>query len=133
MAVFDKNDIVDIELETGNIHRSFCCHAIGMSDNMADWFGIRVFRNGNPVDLTGASVQGFFKNPHGENIAITSGNFVGDNVAKVCLPQICYQYNGQFVLAIKIVVSIQKNEVFRRNVMEKIQPVRGGTKTRNIG
>ena len=102
MAVF-KRDMVDINLETGNIHRSFLKHSIGLADNEADHFGIRVFRDGVPVDLTGVSVQGYFRNPQGTNIAITSGNIVSGNEAEVVLPQACYAYEGQFCLAIKLV------------------------------
>lgn len=102
MAVY-KRDIVDINLETGNIHRSFLKHSIGYKDQLADHFGIRVFRNGEPVSLTGVSVQGIFMPPQGSPIAITSGNIVNYNEAEVVLPQACYNYNGQFTLAIKLV------------------------------
>lgn len=98
-----KIDLVDIDLNTGNIHRSFLNHAIGMADNVADGFGVRLFRNGAPVDATGAVVQGFFRNPHGENIAITSGNYLEYNTVYVILPQACYNYEGQFTLAIKVI------------------------------
>ena len=102
MAVY-KRDIVDINLETGNIHRSFLKHSIGMKDQKADHFGVRVFRNGEAVSLTGVSVQGVFMPPQGSPIAITSGNIVSGNVAEVVLPQACYNYDGQFTLAIKLV------------------------------
>lgn len=102
MAIY-KRDIVDINLETGNIHRSFLNHSIGYLDNAADHFGVRTFRNGTPVDLTGVSVQGIFMPPTGSPIAITSGNIVSGNVAEVVLPQACYNYEGQFTLAIKLV------------------------------
>ena len=104
MAVY-KRDIVDINLETGNIHRSFLKHSIGYKDQKADHFGIRTFRDGVPVDLTGVSVQGIFMPPQGDPIAITSGNIVSGNVAEVVLPQACYNYDGQFCLAIKLVDS----------------------------
>ena len=108
MAVY-KRDIVDINLETGNIHRTFLNHSIGMKDQKADHFGVRVFRDGEPVNLTGVSVQGVFMPPQGSPIAITSGNIVSENVAEVVLPQACYNYDGQFTLAIKLVDST--NEV----------------------
>ena len=104
MAVY-KRDMVDINLETGNIHRSFLKHSIGYKDAAADHFGIRVFRNGEPVDLTGVSVQGVFMPPQGSPIAITSWNIVSGNVAEVVLPQACYNYDGQFCLSIKLVDS----------------------------
>lgn len=104
MAIY-KRDLVDINLETGNIHRSWLQHSIGYKDQKADHFGIRVFRDGTPVDLTGVSVQGVFLPPQGDPIAITSGNIVSGNVAEVVLPQACYNYDGQFTLAIKLVDS----------------------------
>jgi tetratricopeptide (TPR) repeat protein len=64
-----------------------------------------VFRDGEPVDLTGVSVQGVFMPPQGDPIAITSGNIVSGNEAEVVLPQACYNYDGQFCLAIKLVDS----------------------------
>lgn len=102
MAVY-KRDIVDINLETGNIHRSFLKHSIGYMDQKADHFGIRAYRDGVPVDLTGVSVQGVFMPPQGSPIAITTGNIVDGNEAEVVLPQACYNYDGQFTLSIKLV------------------------------
>ena len=104
MAIY-KRDIASINLETGTIHRTFLNHSIGLKDQKADHFGIRVFRDGEPVDLTGVSVQGIFMPPQGDPIAITSGNIVSGNEAEVVLPQACYNYDGQFCLAIKLVDS----------------------------
>ena len=105
MAIY-KEDIADINLETGNIHRSFLRHSIGTQDQHADHFGIRVMRDGEPVDLTGISVQGVFMPPQGGSpIAITGDTYtiVEGNVAKVILPQACYNYEGSFTLAIKLI------------------------------
>ena len=104
MAIY-KRDIVDINLETGNIHRSFLKHSIGYLDQAADHFGIRLLRNGEPVDLTGVTVQGIFKPPQGNPIAITGDDYtsVEGNTAEVILPQACYNYDGQFCLSIKLV------------------------------
>ena len=74
MAIY-KRDIANINLETGNIHRTFLNHSIGYMDQKADHFGIRVFRNGEPVDLTGVSVQGVFMPPQGSPIAITGSTY----------------------------------------------------------
>ena len=101
MAVY-KQDIIDINLNSGNIYRSFLNHAIGFGDNAADHFGVRVFRDGEPVTLSSVTVQGFFRNSQGQNIALVSGTVEG-NVAYVTLPQACYNYEGQFTLAIKLV------------------------------
>ena len=102
MAIY-KQDIVDINLNTGNIFRSFLNHSIGFKNDDADRFGIRVFRDGEAVDLTGASCQAVFMRPDGTNIALTSDGTVSGNVAYVTLPQACYNYEGQFTLAIKLI------------------------------
>lgn len=100
---FYKQDIVDVNLETGVIHRSFLNHTIGHKDAYADRFGIRAFRNGEPVDLSGAQCQAVFMAPDGTNIALTSYGTVSGNEAYVTLPQACYNVEGQFCLAIKLV------------------------------
>lgn len=103
MAIY-KEDIVEIDIGSGvNIHRSFLNRPIGSGDKKADQFGIRVYRNGEAEDLTGVTVEGFFRDPQGNNIAITSGNYVSGNLAYVVLPAACYNYDGQFCLAIKLV------------------------------
>lgn len=102
MALYHE-DIVDINLESGTIHRSFLNHSIGRADVNANRFGIRTFRDGVPVDLSGASCQGFFRNAEGTNIALTSYGTVDGNVAYVTLPAACYNVEGQFCLSIKLV------------------------------
>ena len=104
MAIYKQN-IVDIDLGRGQIHRSFLNHSIGMYDQQADRFGIRVLRDGEAVDLTGITVQGVFMPPQGSPIAITGNDYtsVEGNTAEVILPQACYNYEGNFTLAIKLV------------------------------
>lgn len=103
MDNFQKMDIADIDLEKGGIFGNYMLHSIGRADNQADIFGIRVFRGGVPVSLTGASVQGFFRDGAGNNIVITTGTTVSGNQATVTLPQACYNYEGNFSLAIKLI------------------------------
>ena len=98
-----KSDIVDINLNTGNIHRSFLSHSIGQKDDDADRLGIRAFRDGVPQDLSGASCHAWFLNSQGTTIALTSYGTVSGNEAYVTLPPACYDYDGPFTLAIKIV------------------------------
>ena len=100
---FYKQDIVDINLNTGSIFRSFLAHSIGFKNDDADRFGIRCFRDGEPVDLSGASCQAVFMAPNGVNIALTSYGTVSGNVAYVTLPPACYDYEGQFCLSIQLV------------------------------
>lgn len=102
MAIY-KSDIVDVNLESGIIHRSFLLHAIGHKDDDADRFGVRVFRNGEAVNLSGVACQAIFMAPDGSNIALTSYGTVSGNTAYVTLPQACYNVEGQFCLAIKLV------------------------------
>lgn len=100
---FYREDIVSIELESGSIHRSFLNHSIGSGDIQANRFGVRVVRNGEDVDLTGVSCFGYFRNAEGTDIALTNHGTVDGNVAFVTLPQACYNVEGQFTLAIKLV------------------------------
>lgn len=106
MAIY-KEDVVNIELETGNIYRSFLSHTIGSGDALANWFGVRLFRNGEPVNVENCAVTGIFMAPDGTNYAINETSWPGStwksgNDASVCLPEICYAACGQFVLAIKL-------------------------------
>lgn len=98
-----KDSIVNVDLTSGTIHRSFLNHSIGMNDSDGDFFGVRVFKDGAPVDLTNVSVQGHFNPPVGAPIFLNAGNYISGNVATVRLPQACYNYEGPFSLAIKLV------------------------------
>ena len=102
MAVY-KSDIVNVNLESGSIFRNFLNNSIGYKDDDADRFGIRAFRDGVPVDLSGMSCQAVFMAPNGVKIALTSYGNVSGNEAYVTLPPACYDYEGQFCLAIKLV------------------------------
>ena len=102
MAIYHE-DIASIDLESGNISRSFLNRSIGSGDSAANRFGVRVFRGKEPVDLSGCSCYGYFRNSNGDNIALTSNGTVDGNVAYVTLPQACYNYEGQFCLAIKLI------------------------------
>ena len=95
-----REDIVNIDLECGNIHRSFMKHTIGVGDEMADRIGVRVFRNGQPVQLTG-SCKGYFIRQDGGTIPITNG-VINGNLAYVTLIDTCYAQEGVFSLAIKV-------------------------------
>ena len=103
MALY-REDIVDIDLIGGSIHRSFLMRSIGKADILGNRFGVRLFRNGQPENIGGGSCTGLFMAPNGQNILISgSGNTgVSGNVAWVQLPQACYNVEGQFALAIKI-------------------------------
>lgn len=102
MAIY-LQDIVDINLNGGMIHRNFKSVAIGSGDQNANRFGMRVHRDGVPEDLTGVSCQAVFQDPMGNNIALTNHGTVSGNLAYVTLPQACYNYEGRFCLAIKLI------------------------------
>ena len=42
MAEVYHNNIIDIDLESGTLFRSFLNHTIGSGDNNANWYGVRV-------------------------------------------------------------------------------------------
>jgi len=102
MAIYHQ-DIADIELNSGSLHRSFLNHSIGLGDAAANRFGVRIFRDGAAETLSGVTCQGFFRNANGQNIALTSYGTISGNVAYVTLPQACYNVEGVFTLAIKLV------------------------------
>ena len=99
MAVY-REDIVDIELQGGNVFRSFLNHALGAADNAGNRFGFRLKNNGEPVSLTGAACIGYFIRPDGTTLVINGATSNG--VAYVTLPEAAYSYEGNFSLAIKL-------------------------------
>lgn len=99
MAVY-REDIVDIELESGTVFRSFMNKAIGEGDSNGNRFGFRCLRNGEPVSLTGSAVIGHFIRADGDTVQLNGE--VDGNTAFVTLPSTCYAVEGQFTLAIKL-------------------------------
>lgn len=97
-----NDDIVDIELSTGTVHRSFVNHVICEGDARHNRYGARLFRGGLPVDLTDAQVTGYFIRPDGNTVVIDGGLVESGNLARIRLPQACYAYTGNFTLAIKV-------------------------------
>ncbi|MBO7661937.1 MAG: hypothetical protein J6U01_01040 [Clostridia bacterium] len=100
MAIY-REDIVDIELENGTVHRSFMNKTIGEGDIKGNRFGFRCFRNGTPVQLNGSTVVGHFTRADGTTVQIDGGAVTGDT-AYIELPEACYAVEGQFALAIKL-------------------------------
>ncbi len=104
---FYKEDILDIELSSGSIARSFLHHTIGSGDEKANRYGVRLFRDGEPVSAESATVTGLFMAPDGTRYVISETSFPGStgtewNKAYVQLPGVCYAVTGQFTLAIKL-------------------------------
>ena len=99
MAI-NKEDIQIIDLETGTISRTFLNKALGEGDSYGDRFGVIVQRGGQPVDLTGVSVSGFFIRANGTTESL-SGSRSGSK-CWVDLPAACYAVEGNFTLGIKL-------------------------------
>lgn len=95
-----REDIVDIDLECGNIHRSFMKKSIGEGDKKADRFGVKAYRNGVQENLSG-TCSGLFIRADGRTVTVTGG-VVSGNTAYITLPEACYAIEGYFCLAIKI-------------------------------
>ena len=95
-----REDIVNIELSTGLIHRSFLKKSIGEGDKKADRFGVRAYRNGVPENLSG-TCSGLFIRADGATVPVSDG-YVSGNLAYVTLPETCYAVEGYFSLAIKV-------------------------------
>lgn len=98
MAIY-REDIINVELNCGNINRSFLHRSIGMGDQKANRFGVRTFRNGQPENI-GGTCTGLFIRADGGTVAITEGT-VNGNMAYVTLPEACYAVEGVFSLAIR--------------------------------
>ena len=95
-----REDIVDVELTSGTVHRSNLNHTLGGGDYDADRFGVRAFRNSSPENLPG-NVSGYFVRADGYTVAIPSG-VVSANKAYITLPAACYEVEGKFTLSIKL-------------------------------
>lgn len=99
MAIM-KRDIIDIDVKSGSIHRSFLNKMIGGGDEDGDRFGMRLLDDGQPVSLSGASCIGYFIRQDGATLVINGS--ISGGVAYVELPAAAYSIEGQFSLAIKI-------------------------------
>ena len=99
MAVYHE-DIIDIDLEGGNIARSFSNKTIGEGDIAGQRFGFRIFRNKTQESLAGASCVGYFIRPDG--ITLVINGTAQNGIAYVELPEAACAVEGNFTLAIKL-------------------------------
>ena len=93
-------DIVDIELNSGSVHRSFLNYTIGGGDYLANQFGFNALRNSQAENISG-SVNGYFIRPDGYTVPINNGVISG-NKAYITLIEECYEVEGKFTLSIKL-------------------------------
>ena len=101
-STVQRLDLVDIDLERGGMIRSRLGRILGQDDVIENQFGVRVYRNGEPEDVSGATVTGYFTNAAGGRTVISSGNGASGNAAWVTLPAACYEVAGEFRLAVKL-------------------------------
>lgn len=99
MSIQNEN-IIDIQMDSGTVHRSFCDKVICEGDSNANIYGFRCLRGNEPVSLTGCTCMGFFVKPDKTTVVI-DGEVDGDT-AYVTLPATCYAVIGTFSLAIKL-------------------------------
>lgn len=99
MAIYQEN-LVKIELITGNVYRSFSHMAIGEGDGNGNVYGIIAMRNGAEEDLTGSACIGYFIRPDG--VTLILNGVVEGNKAYVMLPEAAYTNEGCFTLTIKL-------------------------------
>lgn len=108
MAIY-KEDIADVDLLGGNLHRTFMNMQIGEGDGSANRFGANVLIGGSPANLAGASCVGYFIRPDG--ITLVLSGTVSGNKAYIDLPTAAYAREGNFTLTIKISGSGYANTV----------------------
>lgn len=99
MAIYNQN-IVDVDMGTGSIMRSFQNKTIGEGDSKGNRYGVRLFRDGEQIDLTGVSCVGYFVRKNGTSVVITGVR--NGNICYVDLPSRCYTVEGDFTLSIKL-------------------------------
>lgn len=99
METLCRCDIVNVDI-TKSLIRSYVGKVLATGDCNANKYGVNVFRDGELVDLTGYSVQGYFIRPDMDTLVLIGA--AEGNTAYVILPQACYTSEGAFSLAIKI-------------------------------
>lgn len=99
MAELYRSEICNVDIEKPLV-RSYVGIVMATGDCLANRFGAVLRRNNDPVDVTGAAVNGYFIRPNGDTV-VCQGVAAGDTVY-VDLPAACYTQNGNFSLAIKV-------------------------------
>ena len=99
MAIYSE-EIINIDVRRGTIHRSFMNCSIGEGDKAGNRFGFRLFNGRDPVSMVGASCVGYFIRSDGITLVI-SGT-IADGAAYVDLPEAAFAKEGNFTLTIKV-------------------------------
>ena len=99
MAIFKEN-YLPVDIANLNVHRNFKNLTIGEGDNSADRFGVDVYKNGEPEQLTGCVCTGYFIRADGITLILMGS--VSGNKAYVDLPEAAYAKEGNYCLAIKV-------------------------------
>lgn len=73
---------------------------LGAGDVNADTFNIHIIGSADTLNISGASVKGYFQRADGATVYIDGT--LADGVASVVLPESCYAYSGPFGLAVKL-------------------------------
>lgn len=100
MAIYHE-DILPIELESGQVNRSFMHHALVRGDNQGYRFGVALFRDGEPESAGGATCMGYFIRHADNNTIVLNGGTFSGNKGSVTLPESCFAQAGAFTLVIK--------------------------------
>lgn len=104
-----NDDIIDISLKTGTVHRSFTDHILVVGDKVSMSYGVRItYPEADSITVPNdTAVTGYFIRPDHNTVVIEGQHFISGNrlIAVVELPQECYAYAGQFVLVIKLSMS----------------------------
>lgn len=99
MAEIYRSDIVRVDLDHALL-RKYVGAILATGDKLGNRFGAEIFRDGQPVDVTGCGVTAYFMRP-GEDAIVLNGTASG-SVAYVDLAQACYSKASSFTLTIKI-------------------------------
>ena len=98
MADLNRINIADVDISKA-LRRDNGGVLLATGDELANRFGANVFRNGEPVDMTGCTVRGYFIRANDDTVVI-DGVATG-NTVYVDLPAACYSEPGIYSLAIK--------------------------------
>lgn len=102
MGLYNE-DIIDIDLNSGSVYRSFANKTISEGDISANRYGVRLWRGKTPATAEGATCMGYFiRHGNGDTVTINGGAFSGQKVY-IDLPESCYAYDGAFTLVIKLI------------------------------